>query len=226
MMGLFDEVPTEAHRRLLETNLFGTMYGAKAAITQFRRQGRGVLVNVCSLAGKTGYRYGASYCASKFAVRGLGECLRQDLLGTGIHVATVFPATIDTPLFDHAANFTGRRLVAMNPVYAVDRVARAVVSAARQPRREVVVGGMPRLSAIPNVVAPGLFERVYARMVDRKHFSDTPAVRTAGNLFAPMGSTEETGGWRRLAPRVALGALAATALGALAWKAAPRLRAV
>ena len=53
---------------------------ARAAIPYFREQGSGVLINVASLAGKIGQPYTSAYTASKFAVVGLSECLRAELL--------------------------------------------------------------------------------------------------------------------------------------------------
>ena len=58
--------------------------------------------------------------------------LRQELALSGdgakhIHVCTVMPATIDTPFFQHAANYTGRAVKAMPPVYPAERVAKTIV---------------------------------------------------------------------------------------------------
>ncbi len=224
LMGVFDDVPTEAHRRVIETNLLGVIHGAKAAIAQFRAQGHGVLVNVASAAGKVGYGYASSYCASKFGVRGLGEALRQELLGTDIQVATVFPASVDTPFFEHAANFTGRKLRPMGSVDRPERIARAIISAVRRPRREVVIGVAPRGMRLMKSWFPRRAERMLARKVQRSHFEDTAVPRTVGNLFSATGPAQVHGGWRRIAPKIAVGAIAVAALGALAWRAAPRLR--
>ncbi|MGW0564006.1 hypothetical protein ACWDZ4_26200 [Streptomyces sp. NPDC003016] len=88
---------------------------------------------------------------SKHAVRALSASLRQEPRLEGaehVHVCTVLPATIDTPLFGHAAHCTGRRPVATPPVYSPQRFARAVVDLARVPRREAVVGP-PGRSLVP-----------------------------------------------------------------------------
>lgn len=74
-----DDGSFDIHRRVIETNVFGSMYGARAAIPIFRRQGHGILVNVSSTLGKVGQPYVPSYVVSKFAVRGLSETLRTAL---------------------------------------------------------------------------------------------------------------------------------------------------
>ena len=76
------------------------------------------------------------------AVRALSVGIRSELRLDGIRkvkVCTVLPAAIDTPFFQHAAN-TGRKVVAMPPVYTAERVAATIVSLAAKPRREAVVG--------------------------------------------------------------------------------------
>lgn len=104
-----EEAPYEDYRRVIETNLLGYVHGARAAIPYFREQGSGVLVNVSSVVGKVGQPNTSAYCATKFAIVGLSECLRQELLDVeDIHVCTVMPPSVDTPIFQHAANYTGR----------------------------------------------------------------------------------------------------------------------
>ncbi|WP_230886976.1 hypothetical protein [Streptomyces spinoverrucosus] len=156
---------------------------------------------------------------SKHAVRALGASLRQELRIRGeagrIHVCTVLPASIDTPLFQHAANYTGRKVVAMPPVYSAERVAHAIVDVVRVPRREVVVGPMGRAIALQSRTTPGLLERAAARQVDRAHLAEEPAPATHGNLHVPApGAGSVDGGWggrRKTAFRRL--ALAATVVG-------------
>src|SRR5215210_744517 len=50
--GSFEEVPADVYRRVIETNLFGQIHGARAALAQFREQGGGVLINMSSVWGR------------------------------------------------------------------------------------------------------------------------------------------------------------------------------
>ena len=59
---------------------------------------RGQIVNIASQAGKTGFPGGATYCATKFAVVGLSEAVRNELHGTGVGVTCVMPGVVDTRL--------------------------------------------------------------------------------------------------------------------------------
>jgi short-subunit dehydrogenase len=198
--GLFTETPPEAFRRVIETDFFGYVHGARAALPIFKRQGHGVLINVGSMVSKLSEPYFSAYVAAKHAVHGFGKSLRQELTLEGVkdvHVCTVMPATVDTPFFQHAANYSGRALKAMPPVYAPERVAEVIADCAEHPKREVFVGNAARLFNIQYRLSAALAESALAKMVFHGHFyPDRPAQATDGNLFAPMdaGDTPE-GDW-------------------------------
>ncbi len=214
--GRFDNVPGEVHRRVIETNLFGQLNGARAAIARFRRQGRGVLINIDSLYARMTSPYVSAYVASKFAVRGFSEVLRQELRDAeDIHVCAILPASIDTPIFRHAANYTGRRIHPVPPVIDPQRVVNAILHSAARPRKEVVVGAAGRLLAWGHVVMPNTYDRLVVPVMNRVGFRRRHAARSPGNVFAPMPETPSvTGGWRRWSAlqRAGLAAVAVTAV--------------
>jgi NAD(P)-dependent dehydrogenase (short-subunit alcohol dehydrogenase family) len=214
----FEEAPPDSYRRVIETNLFGYVHGARAAIPLFREQGRGVLVNVSSAFGAVGAPYLSAYVMSKWAIRALGECLRQELVDApDIHVCTVLPASTDTPLFQQAANYTGRSIVPLRPVYPPERVARAIVRLAERPRREVTIGLAGRALLLGRTLLPGVTERVTARVVGRSHFEERPAEPTDGNLYEPIAELAlADGGWSSRKRRLVLPGVAAAVV-AWAW---------
>ena len=115
---------------MIETNLFGYVHGARVALRQFAAQAAACwsrtpqLVQNASIVGRTAKPDGSAYATSKFAVRGLSEALRQELLDQpAIQVCTVLPSVIDTPLFQHAGNYSGHRIRAAPPVYTAEEVA-------------------------------------------------------------------------------------------------------
>jgi short-subunit dehydrogenase len=223
VFGPFLVVPMADVRRVIDVNILGYVYGSRAALEQMRRQKSGVLVNISSVTAFGPTPYNHAYVISKAAVRALGSTLRQELQldrARDVHVCTVMPATIDTPFFHHAANYTGRTIVPMPPVYPPERVARAIVSLARFPRREVIVGPAGRILSLQSKLAPGLVERFLASYADRMHFSREPAPDHDGNLFQPWPDTEAVdGGWhgrRRTLVRRAVTVGAIVAAGAFA----------
>jgi len=85
-------------QRMLDVNLFGALYVMQEAVQVMRAQGRGHIVNVGSLAGRRGFSPLGGYCATKFALVGLTEALRTELVGERIHVSLVLPGVVDTPM--------------------------------------------------------------------------------------------------------------------------------
>ncbi|MER7480737.1 SDR family oxidoreductase [Streptomyces sp. NPDC126510] len=228
--GRFEDVPLEDFRKVLDVNVMGCVYGTRAALPVMREQGSGTLINISSIVGAVAQPYSHPYGMSKHAVRALGSGLRQQLRVEGvkgIDVCTVLPATIDTPHFQQAANYTGHKVVAMPPVYTPERVADAVVALVRRPRREVVVGPAGRALVRQARMAPALSERAMARQTDRTHLDhdeDAPATHGALHVPAP-GEGAVHGGWggrRRTALRRAA---LATALAGAAVTAGRRIKA-
>lgn len=226
LLGRLEESPPDAYRRVLETNLFGYIHGARTVLPIFREQGRGVLINNASVVAEAGQPFTSAYVISKSGIRALGECLRAELLDAeDIHVCTVLPASIDTPLFQHAANYTGRAVKPMDPVVSPERVAAAMVSLAKHPRRERFVGVSGRFVGVQHGLVPGLTERLFAHRVMSNHFREAPAAPGDGNLFHPMaGGTGIYGGWKpartgRDYGRWAMAGLALMVIpAALAWR--------
>jgi len=85
-------------KQMLDVNLFGALNVMQQAVQVMRKQGHGHVVNVASLAGRRGVSPLGGYCATKFALVGLTEALRMELVGEGIHVSLVMPGVVDTPM--------------------------------------------------------------------------------------------------------------------------------
>lgn len=197
MMGTLEACPSHAIRELFETNIMGVVHGTRAALACFRlAANHGVLVNVGSIAGKVAYLDAGPYCASKHAIHAMTEALRQELLGTDIHACLVVPANVDTPLFQHAANYTGREVLAMRPISEAKRVAEAIVRCAERPRREIMVGAAPRLMVFMGRLLPWLYERVQPILVLRDHLGHAGVAATSGNFARPLEPHTVDGGWK------------------------------
>lgn len=216
MFARLEDAPMELIRRVVETNFFGYVHGARAVMPQFKKQGAGILVNVDSVTASAPQPYTSAYVASKYAIRGFFECIRMELeldKLRDVHICNVMPAAIDTPLFQQAANFTGRETKALDPVYPPEKVARAIVRLATKPQREVIVGAAGKAMAAQHAVAPRLYEKSAARMIHRNHFQERLADPRDGNLFYPMTEFAQTrGGWRRR-QTLPQGLIAAAAVG-------------
>lgn len=167
--GLFAgiEDTTEADLdRMLAVNLKGTFQGIRAALPVMRRQGSGHIINVASTAGRRGSPYVGAYCASKFAVVGMTESLRTELLGSGIRVSLVCPGATRTEFFDVAQRRTREHSGMVGPVESPEQVAARIVRTIRRPRPEVIAQPIRRkVFLMINLVAPGLVDRLIAGMI-------------------------------------------------------------
>ena len=188
-LGRFDQVPLQDHIHVIETDLLGTLYGTYFALQQFHRQGAGTLINVASVIGKVPAPYFASYAAAKHGVVGLSGAVRQELVeakADGIHVCTVLPASMDTPFFEHTANYTGHKPVPIPPVYSPQEVVDAILSLAVKPQDEVSVGTAAVATVFGHHVARLLTEAAMGKETHLAIEKSEPAPDTEGGLYSPV----------------------------------------
>ena len=231
--GALLDVPLSDIEQILRVNVMGTVHGARAALPRMIEQGSGVLVNLSSLLGVVAPPLAGHYAMTKSAVRSLGGSLREELRlarARGVAVGTVLPAAIDTPIYAAAANRTGRRPQPPPPVYAPERVARAVVAMLRRPRPELIAGGViGRAFALQHYFSPRAAARMMAMdmRIALRHPADGPPTSGALHDPAPVPGGVEGGfgGARkeRRRRRVTLALLAVSGvagLGVIRWGAA------
>jgi 3-hydroxy acid dehydrogenase/malonic semialdehyde reductase len=82
--------------QMIDTNVKGLLYVTRAVLPGMVERGRGHVVNIGSVAGRTVYPGGAVYSATKFAVAAISDTLRHDVLGTGVRVTNVEPGLAET----------------------------------------------------------------------------------------------------------------------------------
>lgn len=96
LRGFFEDLTESEIRRLFDVNIFGTMAVTRAVLPHMRAARRGRVVIVTSIGGRIGSLGVSTYCATKFAQEGFGECLYQELLPFGVYVSLVEPAIVKT----------------------------------------------------------------------------------------------------------------------------------
>lgn len=196
-IGFFWDIPIEDHARLIDVNLKGLVYGAHAALRQFRAQGYGTLVNVGSIDSEIPLALQNTYAATKAAVLSLSRTLNEELRlanEDNIKVGTIMPWAVDTPWWYHAANYTGHqpRMAMMDdPQIVVD----AIVKACLDPKEEQPVGIKAKGFNLSHHLFPDLTERVSAETFKRESDKGARANNTTGAIHQPMndGLTIEGG---------------------------------
>jgi NAD(P)-dependent dehydrogenase (short-subunit alcohol dehydrogenase family) len=169
----FGTEPIADFQRVIDVNVMGYVHGARAALDVFRTQGSGVLVNVGSILSEVPAPALSAYVTSKFAVLGLGKVLRADLRrDRHIHVCTIMPGAMDTPLWRSDAKYVGTAPTAPAPRYSVERVARVVVRRSDHPRPEVAVGATVKALRVVHRLFPRVTEWALVRHLARVMYGD------------------------------------------------------
>jgi NAD(P)-dependent dehydrogenase (short-subunit alcohol dehydrogenase family) len=188
--GPLEFIPLDDIRRQFEVNLIGQIAVTQATLGALRN-GRGRIVNMGSIGGRTPAPFVGPYSASKAALRATSESLRRELRPWGIWVATVQPGTIATPIWDKGAATAQERrerlpegtdalyggvldgIVATTEKMAAagippEKVARVVEHAltARRPRRDYVVGRDAKMQiALDRVLPTRVFDGLVRRFM-------------------------------------------------------------
>jgi len=175
--GRFQEMPEEALRNLVETNLTGLALTVQAALPAMLEANSGVIINVASVVGFRATPYSAVYSATKHGVVGLSHALRGELSGTGVKVCAVYPGTTRT-------EFRGSAAAAEGPlVHRPEQVARAIVRTARWPRRDVILAPY-RLAHLVEPVLGGPLDHLLGEV--RRRALDSPGGPPPGGA-SPAG---------------------------------------
>ncbi|MFP3467469.1 SDR family NAD(P)-dependent oxidoreductase [Leifsonia sp. SIMBA_070] len=215
--GKFWELPEEEFRRVVDVDIHGYANGVRSALRVMLPQRSGLIVNVSSILGEVPQPYTSPYSLSKAAIIALGRSIRSELALTKspVHVVTVLPPTMDTPIFQHAGNRTGRALNALPPVYPASETVAEILAAWKRPGKpERTVSAAGKAMVHQHRRRPPVVEAAMARQTELGQFRNAPAAPSTGNLFAPSGEPlSVTGGWagRRKQTRRVLAAAALTA---------------
>lgn len=124
--------------QVVATNWLGPVSAVQAVIPYMRKQGGGQIINISSLAGKIAIPWMGAYCGTKFALNALSDSLRMELAADRIQVLSVCPGRIATPFVRNAFRDPATQPLPSDGIPA-ERVARAVLRASLQGKREIVV---------------------------------------------------------------------------------------
>lgn len=156
----FARTPSDVMRRLVDVNVMGTFYAARAAIDVFMRQDRGHIIAISSIVGRRGIAGSSVYSATKAAQLGLIEGLRAEFLGTNLRASVVFPVGTDTEFHAAIKRDFGHDIQGRGPRQSADDVARAVVDCVVKPRAEVYPFPKAWWLSVLSVIAPAQADRI------------------------------------------------------------------
>lgn len=136
--GPFVDEPDTVTDAIVDVNLNGVLRGTKLVLPGMLEHGAGHIVNVASYLGEVPAAGLATYCASKHAVVGFSEALRDELAGTGVTVTAVLPSAVRTDLV------SGVKLGGLLPTVDPEDIADAIVATCRSRTAIVAVPGWMR----------------------------------------------------------------------------------
>jgi uncharacterized protein len=164
--GMLDSFTMAEIDRALEVNLRAPIAMAHALAPALLARGRGHMLFMSSLSGKTGTAGSSIYNATKFGLRGFAMAMRAELHGTGVGVSAVFPGFIrDAGMFAEAGVQLPKGVGTRSP----EDVAKAVVQAIEDDRGEVDVAPLPlRLGSAFSGIAPEISASFARKMGSEK----------------------------------------------------------
>lgn len=130
-----EEMDWKQVHELVEVNLFGTIYGSKAALIQIKKQNFGMIINIISTSGLQGRPNSSGYCASKYAARGFTESLREEGRDSNIKVLAIYPGGMRTHLFDEKIPDDINNY--MEPEFVADRIIQNLMQ--ENPEEELII---------------------------------------------------------------------------------------
>lgn len=158
--GLFSEMPVQRISDLVAVNVAAPMLLARAAVPSMIAARRGAVVFISSIAGSMLVTDEAVYSATKAAVDGFAEPLRDELRGHNVTVSTVVPAAVRTRFFDSRGEPYGRRFPRM---VTPERIATAVIDCIDNGTPRRVVPGWILLPIRLRGIAPATFRSIARR---------------------------------------------------------------
>jgi NADP-dependent 3-hydroxy acid dehydrogenase YdfG len=162
MQGVADAAP-EDDEWVLDVNFYGVLHGVRAFLPLLLEQDAGVIVNTSSVFGLIGFPHQSAYCASKFAVRGYTEALRQELRGTNVRAVVVHPGGVKTNIVANAryrSDFHHKHADSASAAVEFESLARTTPDRAAEIIHAGVESGKSRIRVGPDAVLLDLLVRV------------------------------------------------------------------
>lgn len=180
-----EDVSIAEHRRIFDVGYFGLVLGSLEAARHLKSKG-GAIINVGSVLSDRAVPVQGAYSAMKHAVRGFTDALRMVMENEGapVSVTLIKPNGMDTPYPEHARNKMSKPARIPPVVYDPRLVAKAILFAAENQKRSLIVGGGGLLLTLSNLMPRSADKGMEAMMDEKGQTTDIPpAPGTNDNLF-------------------------------------------
>lgn len=178
MRALFKDLDLRVIKALMDTNFWGTVYCTKYALPYLLKS-KGTVVGVISTAGFVGLPARTGYSASKFAIRGFLNTLREEHLYDGLHVLVFAPGFTASNIRNVAlladGSPQGNTPRDESRMMSANRVAQLLARSIRRHKRQVVLTALGKLTVFLNTLFPHLAEKGEYAFMSRE--PDSPVRR-------------------------------------------------
>jgi len=153
----------EDFRSVMEVNFFGSLHCILEVLPRMKEIGKGLVVNVASVAAMHGVPYMGAYSASKAALVALSQSLRAELAKSGISMMIIYPGYTQTDFFKNEKRVGGAHRPA-GPYAPATKVARAIIKAIESERSDLVLSLAGKALKFSKSLMPWLAERAMQRI--------------------------------------------------------------
>lgn len=164
----FIDASLESFEEMMDVNYMGMIRCSKAVLPDMIARKSGHIVNIASMAGKIATVKSSGYAATKHAVLGMTNSLRQELRETGVRVSAINPGPVETPFFDRAdpsgVYVDKVRWFMLKP----EQVAKAIVTAVQNNKAETDLPRIAGFSTKMYQLFPRLLDRIASKMLNNK----------------------------------------------------------
>lgn len=169
--GLVEDVSLEDMRWLLDINFWGVVYGTKFFLPFLQKEKSAHIVNFSSLYGLIAPPGQATYCASKFAVRGFTESLRHELEGTNVSVSVVHPGGVKTNIANSAKIGANVKISEKELAERREKMNKNLSRTTPEQAAEIIVKGIKKRSPRILIGVDARLLSVINRIFPRRYFS-------------------------------------------------------
>ena len=164
----FVDTSEEAWKEVFETNVFGVVRTVRPFLPGMIQRGSGRALLISSVVGKRGIPHYAAYAASKFALEGMADVLRVELVGTGVSLGTVYPSSTESEFQDRTTRVGTEKKPPRPYRHSTRKVADAILKMARSRRPEMLLSLEGNAMSLIDKISPRLVDMILARILRRR----------------------------------------------------------
>jgi 3-dehydrosphinganine reductase len=158
--GYFEDIALRVHERSMAVNYFGTLHIVRATLPAMRARRSGRIVMISSGAALMGIFGYASYCPSKFALKGLAETLRAELKSDGVGISIVYPPDTETPMLveeNKTKPEETKLITGLVKAWNAEDVAECIIDGIARKRFAITPGAtIAAMKRMPGILIPAL----------------------------------------------------------------------